>query len=63
MKKRTRTGHNVSASRTVRQIEDIFATEEPDMSRLALLELTLKEKLETIKNLYAEKGNLICTCR
>ena len=38
----------------MRQIEEIIAAKEPDKARLVLLQLTLKEKLETIKNLDAE---------
>ena len=55
-KKRTRAGHKASATRTVRQIEEIVAVKEPDKARLALLQLMLKEKLE---NLDAEIVNLI----
>ena len=59
-KKRTRAGHKASATQTVNQIEDIVAApEEPDKTRLALLQLTLKEKLDTIKNLDAEIVYLI----
>ncbi|MCG8625409.1 MAG: hypothetical protein MJE68_25855 [Proteobacteria bacterium] len=57
-KRKTRAGHKASATRTVRQIEDIIAAKEPDKARLALLQLTLK-KLETIKNLDAEIVDLI----
>ena len=56
-KKRTRAGHKASATQTVNQIEDIVAApEEPDKTRLALLQL---EKLDTIKNLDAEIVDLI----
>ena len=58
-KKKTRAGHKASATRTVRQIDEIVAAEEPDKARLVLLQLTLKEKLETIKNLDAEIVDLI----
>ena len=58
-KKKTRAGHKASATRTERQIDEIVAAEEPDKARLALLQLTLKEKLETIKNLDAEIVDLI----
>ena len=58
-KKKTRAGHKASATRTVRHIDDIVAAKEPDKARLALLQLTLKEKLETIKNLDAEIADLI----
>ena len=65
--KRTRAGHKASATRTVRQIEEIVTAKEPDKARLALLQLMLmlmlmlmlKEKLETIKNLDAEIVDLI----
>ena len=58
-KKRTRAGHKSSATRTVRQIEDLVREETPDTSRLSLLQLTLKEKLETIKSLDSEVIDLI----
>ena len=58
-KKKTRAGHKASATQTARQIDEIVAAEEPDKARLALLQLTLKEKLETIKKLDAEIVNLI----
>ena len=59
-KKRTRACHKASATRTVNQIEDIVAApEEPDKTRLALLQLTLKEKLDTIKNRDAEIVDLM----
>ena len=58
-KKKTRAGHKASATQTVRQIDEIVAAEEPDKARLALLQLTLKEKLETIKKLDAEIVDLI----
>ena len=59
-KKRTRGGHKAYATRTVNQIEDIVAgPEEPNKTRLALLQLRLKEKLDTIKNLDAEIVDLI----
>ena len=57
-KKRTRAGHKASATRTVRQIEELVAADGPDKARLALLQLTLK-KLETIKTLDAEIVDLI----
>ena len=50
--KKTRAGHKASATRNVRQIDEIVAAEEPNKVRLALLQLTLK--FETIKNLDAE---------
>ena len=56
--KKTRAGHKASATRTVRQIDEVVAAEEPDKARLALLQMTLKE-LETIKNLDAEIVDLI----
>ena len=43
----------------MRQIDGIVAAEEPDKARLALVQLTLKEKLETITKLDAEIVDLI----
>ncbi len=53
-KRRTRAGHKASATRTCGQIEGIVTADAPDLSRLALLRLTLREKLDTIKTLDAE---------
>ena len=58
-KKKTRAGHKAFGTRTVRHIDEIVAAEEPDKARLALLQLALKEKLETIKKLDAEIVDLI----
>ena len=55
--KKTRAGHKASATRTVRQIEDIVTGDDPlEKSRVALLRLTLKEKLDTIRKLDADTG-------
>ena len=58
-RKRIRAGHKASATKTVRQIDEILSTESPDKSRLLLLHLTLKGKLETIKALDSEVIELI----
>ena len=58
-KKRIRAGHKASATKTIRQIEDILASEAPDKERLSLLRLTLNEKLETNKALDSEVIELI----
>ena len=61
-KKRIRAGqggHKASTTKTIRQIEDILASETPDKERLSLLRLTLNEKLETIKALDSEVIELI----
>ena len=53
-RKRIRAGHKASATKTIRQIEEVLASESPDQERLSLLRLTLNEKLETIKALDTE---------
>ena len=53
-KKRIRAGHKASATKTVRHVEEILTSDTPDMERLSLLRLTLKEKFETIKGLDSE---------
>ena len=53
-KKRIRAGHKASATKTVRHIEEILASDTPNMERLSLLRLTLKENFETIKGLDSE---------
>ena len=58
-KKRIRAGHKASATKTIRQIEDMLSSETSDTQRLSLLRLTLNEKLETIKALDSEVIDLI----
>ncbi len=58
-RKRIRAGHEASATKTTRQIEEILTGDDPGKSRLLLLRLTLKENLETIKALDAEVIELI----
>ena len=58
-KRRIRVGHKASATKTIRHIDEILATDMPDKARLALLRLTLKEKFETIKALDTEVIDLI----
>ena len=58
-KKRIRADHKASATKTITQIDEILASKAPDKSRLSLLRLTLKEKLETVKTLDAEVIELI----
>ena len=58
-KKRIRAGHGAFATRTTRQVEDIFSSQAPDKERLALLGFTFNEKLETIKTLDSEVIELI----
>ena len=53
-KKRIRAGHKVSATKTVRHVEELLASDTPNMERLSLFRLTLKEKFETIKGLESE---------
>ena len=48
-KKKIRTGHKASATRTMSNIKEILATDTPDKARLSLLRLTLKEKFETTR--------------
>ena len=52
--KKTRAGHKASATQTVRQIDKIVAAEEPNKARLALLQLTLKEKLEAVSRSWMQ---------
>ena len=58
-KRRTRAGHKALATKTMRQIDELIATDTPDRARLSLLRLSLKEKLETIKALDADVIDLI----
>ena len=52
-------GHKAYATKTIRQSEDILVSETPDKERLSLLQLTLNEKLQTIKGLDSEVIDLI----
>ena len=58
-KKRIRAGHKASATKTIRHIDEILATDTPNKARLALLRLILKERFETIKALDTEVIDLI----
>jgi len=58
-KKRIRAGHKASATKTVRHVEELLASDTPIMERLSLLRLTLKEKFETIKGLDGEVIDLM----
>ncbi len=58
-KKRIRAGHRASATRTVRQVEELITGGAPDTSRLSLMRLALKEKLETLKALDSEVAELV----
>ena len=58
-KKRVRSGHRASATRTARQIEEALTQDPPDRARLTVLTHTLKEKLETLKNLDTEIADQI----
>ena len=58
-KKKTRAGHKASATKMIRHVEEVLATEAPDRERLSLLRLTLNEKLEIIKALDTEVIDLI----
>ena len=58
-KKRIRAGHKASATKTMRCIEEILSNETHNKERLSLLQLTLREKLETIKTLDSEVIDLI----
>lgn len=58
-KKRFRAGHKASATKTIRHVEDVLASEAPSHGKLSLLRMTLNEKLETIKSLDAKVIDLI----
>ena len=54
-KKRIRAGHRGSATKTITKVTELLAAEKVDLTRLASLKLSLKEKLDTIKLLDEEK--------
>lgn len=56
-KKRIRAGHQSSATRTMRQIDDLLAVPDVEEQKLAQLSLSLEEKLETLKQLDAGAGH------
>lgn len=53
-KKKIRAGHRASATRLLNQIDAILGDDDPDGDKLALLKLSLREKLETLKQLDSE---------
>jgi hypothetical protein len=53
-KKKIHAGHRASETRLLNQIDAILGDTHPDSDRLALLKLSLKEKLETLKLLVSE---------
>ena len=53
-KKRIRAGHRASATRMLRQIDELLAVTPPDTVRLSQLKLSLEEKLGTLKQLDGE---------
>ena len=58
-KKRIRAGHKASTTKTMGKVDDVLAADSPDASTLALLKLTLQEKLETIRVLDSEIVELL----
>ena len=58
-KKRIRAGHKASVTKSIRNVEEILAREVPSQEKLSMLEMTLKEKLGTMKTLDAEVTDLI----
>ena len=50
-RKRIRAGHRASATRIISEVEKTPSAEVPDNVKLALLKLTLNEKLETLRKL------------
>lgn len=58
-KKRLRTGHRSSTTRTLGQIAAALGESPADLERLAILKLTLKEKLKTLKELDAKIVGLV----
>ena len=58
-KKRIRAGHKSSATRMLSQIDELLAQENPDLSKLSQLKLSLQGKLETLKLLDGEMVDLV----
>jgi len=58
-KKRIRAGHKASATRIVTQINGILSEDNPDLTKLLQLKLSIQEKLETIKSLDGELLDLV----
>ena len=51
---RIRGGHRGSVTKTLREVEDILATDSPDATRLAAIKMSLQEKLTRLDALDAE---------
>ncbi len=58
-KKRLRAGHKASATRMLHQVDGLLTAPTPDKSRLRTLNLSLQEKLETLKVLDGEVLDLV----
>ena len=58
-KRKVRAGHRGSATRMQRQVATTLGTSPPDLDKLAMLKLTLEEKLKTLKELDAEIVKLV----
>ena len=58
-KRKVRTGHRGSASRMQGQVATMLGTSALDLSKLAMLKLTLEEKLKTLKELDPETVKLV----
>ena len=50
-KRRVRSGHRGSATKSITRVEEQLASSTPDADKLAALKLTLKEKLDVLKHL------------
>ena len=58
-KKRVRAGHKASATRNITRAEALLAEDDPDVSTLTQIKMSLREKLDTLRQLDSEIVNLL----
>ena len=58
-KKRIRAGHKAAVAKSIRNVDEVLASEVPSQEKMSMLDMTLKEKLGTVKALNAEVIDLI----
>lgn len=58
-KKHVRAGHKASATRNITRAETLLAEDHPDVSTLTQIKMSLREKLDTLRQLDGEIVNLL----
>ena len=58
-KKRVRAGHKASATRNITRAEALLVEDDPNVSTLTQIKMSLREKLDTLRQLDSEIVNLL----